>query len=98
MTQNATGDRHQAEGHGHGHVSANASVTGTVTPPKVTVKLKCKGGTITMKTTDATIKGAFFVSTSKLSGTGKYKKLKGKTKNKGPVAGGASTFVGTATY
>ena len=74
-------------------------VTGTVTPPKVLVKWKCKGGTIKLTTTDATIKGAFFVSTAKLgSGTGKFKGIKGKLKAKGGVDGSNVIQMGTATY
>ena len=74
-------------------------VKGTVTPPKVTVKWTCKGGTMMLYTTDATIKGAFFVSTAKFGkGTGKFKGIKGKLKAKGGVDGSAVKETGTVTY
>ena len=71
---------------------------GTVTPPKVTVKYTCKGGTITFKTNDAKIVGSNFVSTAKLSGTGKYKKIKGSMKGTGSTGGGPATFKGKVSY
>ena len=98
MTQTAKVTGIKLTGTVTGKPFGKCKVTGTVTPPKVTAKWKCKGGTITLKTTDATIVGSNFISTSKLSGTGKYKGLKGKTKNKGSVASAKGTFIGTASY
>ena len=98
MSQIAKTDGIKLTGTVKGKPFGKCTVKGTVTVPVVRVTWKCKGGTVKLATDDATIKGAFFVSTSKLTGTGKYKKLKGKTKNKGSVNGGPGTFIGTATY
>src|SRR6185503_15438579 len=92
MSQNAKLTGIKLTGTATGKPFGKCKVSGTVTVPKVTAKWKCKGGTVTLKTKDARIVGANFVSSAKLSGTGKYKGLKGKVIGKGSTGGGPSTF------
>ena len=73
-------------------------VTGVSTPPRVTTTLHAKGGKIILKTEDGHIDGAYIIGTFTMSGTGKYKKIKGKGKLKAPAATQVFTFTGTAKY
>ena len=70
---------------------------GTAFPPKIQATWKLKGGTITWKSPDGSVVGANIVGTCKMTGTGKYKKLKAKCKVKGALATNKFVFTGTGT-
>ena len=98
MTQVQTAKGTDLTGTVKGKPFGKCTFTGKLLIPVVTAKWKCKGGTITLKTKNASLKGTFFVADAKLTGTGKYKKLKGKVKSKGSVTSNSSTLKGTASY
>jgi len=75
------------------------TVTGTAVPPNVTLKLRVRGGTISLRSRDGRASGATVRGTFRLvRGTGRYKGIKGR----GSFTGSIGTFVfkykGTATY
>jgi hypothetical protein len=74
-------------------------VTGTVIPPVSTLVCHVKGGTIKGHSSDGKFDGKTVTSHPKLTGTGKYKRLKGKATSKGHFNGanesGGITFVWT---
>ena len=72
--------------------------SGTVLPPQIRAVWKVKGGTVKAKTDDGHIVGADIVATAKLTGTGKYKKLKAKCTVKGPLAALTLTYTCKGTY
>ena len=72
--------------------------SGKILPPVTKAKWKVKGGTVTAKTTDGHLVGAVINGTAKLTGTGKYKKLKAKCTIKGPLANLTLTYTCKGTY
>ena len=81
----------------NGKPFGKTKVGGTIVIPKVTLIVKAKGGTATMKYTGS-LKGTVVTATWKwVKGTGKYKGIKGGGKAKGTVLGDF-TFTGTAKY
>jgi hypothetical protein len=70
---------------------------GTALPPKISATWKLKGGTITWKSPDGHIDGPNILGTCKMTGTGKYKKLKAKCKVVGVLATNKFVFTGSGT-
>ena len=75
-----------------------ATASGTAVPPKMITKLKVKGGTVTITVRDGHVASGNVVGTFKLSGTGKYKKLKGSGRMKGNINTFLFTFKGSGTW
>jgi hypothetical protein len=72
--------------------------SGIGTPPVLKVVFNVKGGgTIKILIKDGTLKGSAVVGTGKVTGTGKYKKLKGKVKINGSIATNKYVYTGTGT-
>lgn len=74
------------------------TVSGTAVPPRVTMTLRVKGGTITAVSSKADTVGGKVRGSFTLKGTGKFRKIKGK----GSFTGNPGSFVfvwkGKATY
>ena len=76
---------------------ASGKQSGVGMPPVLKVVWTVKGGTIKVSVKDGHIVGADVVGTGKVTGTGKYKKLKGKVKIKGSLSTNKYVFTGTGT-
>ena len=71
--------------------------SGIGTPPVLKIVWKVKGGTIKVLVKDGHIVGSAVIGNGKVTGTGKYKKLKGKVKINGSLTTNKYTFIGTGT-
>jgi hypothetical protein len=72
--------------------------SGIGTPPVLKIVWKFKGGTIKCYIKDGHSVGATVQGTGKVTGTGKYKKLKGKVVIVGSFTTNRYTFIGNGTF
>lgn len=88
----------KASGSIGGYSFKKMAVTGTAVPPKMTAVFNLAGGKVVAKTTDGHVKKGVLYGTFKLSGTGKFKNIKGGGNLSASLTSFVFKWVGKASY